>query len=617
MPASPLYPHSSCTRDHRILDGIWRLYFPKADEGDSAVLASAVPDGAQEIAVPASINEQVTDLQQYLHMEEMWYYRAFRVPSDWQGERISIRFGSVTYQCDVFINGHLCSSHETGYTPFECTLPDSIDVQAEHLLAVRVDHRLSSETIPQGNIPPEVGGVAAWRVGNLPDVHYDMFPYMGIHRTVWLMRTPMTRLTGTRWTTRELTKRTATLSVSFFWEGEIDAVQVCLPELKAEKTFRVHSDRENESTEWRLEGIEPWSPEDPKLYRILIQLVRSGQVLDEYGFEFGFRTVRVEGSAFLLNGEPVTMRGFGRHEDAAVIGKGLNLPFLVRDFNLMDWTGANSFRTTHYPYSEEQMMMADRRGLLVIDESAANTLSMKAVAGDPEKKQRLLERHLAHNKEMIERDFNHPCVVAWSMGNECEMTREDSQGYMTQVVEHAKDLDPSRPVTMVCVTARDVEQLEADAFDFLATNVYPGWYWSQGNLQVITPWLRGYLDELWNRFGKPILISEFGADAIPGLHHQPSLMWTEEYQVELVESVLDVAERHPACFGAHVWNFADYLVGQHTGRVVLNWKGVFTRDRQPKMLAHRLRQRWRKEVLSKWNRFSSTPEAGVESIRYT
>jgi len=617
MTVSPLYPHDSLTRDSRVLDGIWQMVFRKAGSEDPAVMSASIPSEAEEVAVPASINEQVTDLRRYQHMDEVWMYRHFRLPPGWTGERVALRFGSVTYQCDVFVNGEFCGSHETGYTPFECLLPVSCGEQSDHLLAVRLDNGLSCETIPQGGVPPEVGGVAAWRVGNVPDVHYDFFPFMGIHRTVWLTRTPQTRLRQTRWTTRHLHRPCAQVRAWFAWEGCVDTVKVTLPDLGMERAWQVSPDQQEFTAELELEDVVPWCPEQPHLYKICIHLLKENALVDEYIFDFGFRTVAIEGAEFLLNGRPVCMKGFGRHEDVPVIGKGVTLPFLVRDFNLMEWTGANSFRTTHYPYSEEQMQMADRKGFLVVDEAAANTLSMKAVAEDPEQKQRLLERHLAHNTELIERDYNHPCVVAWSMGNECEMSRADSQGYMTRVVEHAKKLDPYRPVTMVAVTVREVEELEADAFDFIATNVYPGWYWSQGNLRVIQPWLTEYLDTLWERFGKPILLSEFGADAIPGLHRQPAVMWTEEYQVEMVEEILDVAETHPACFGAHVWNFADYLVGQHTGRVVLNWKGVFTRDRQPKMIAHRLCQRWAPEALESAARAGGSSDDIPDAIRYT
>jgi beta-glucuronidase len=90
-------------------------------------------------------------------------------------------------------------------------------------------------------------------------------------------------------------------------------------------------------------------------------------------------------------------------------------------------------------------------------------------------------------------------------------------------------------------------------------------------------------------------------------------MWTEEYQIEMVRRILDFAESYHACCGAHIWNFADFKVGQHTGRIVLNWKGVFTRERHPKMAAHMLRERW---TGHRWMIEEGTePERGGETAR--
>lgn len=586
-----MYPKTTLTREMQSLDGIWHVHYVMKEAAGDPELATMIPADVEEVAVPASLNEQVSERAKYLHMGEVWYYRRFIVPVSWKEGCTAIRFGAVNYRCEVFVNGVSIATHETGYTPFEAFVPSFCAPGQEYLLAVRVDNKLSSETVPQGNIPPSVGGVASWRPGNLPDVHYDFFPYSGIHRPVMLINRPEKHLIQTCWTTQSTSSGECVVSAQFEWCGVIDHLVIAIHELGYTEMIEV-GEASSISHDFRLPDIQPWSPNHPKLYEIDIRLLCGNECIDQYPLSFGFRTVEIKGREFLLNGNPVTMRGVGRHEDIAVIGKGLSLPFLVKDFNLMEWLGVNSFRTTHYPYSEEQLQMADRRGIMIIGETAANTVSMNAVNQDPAMKGRLLELHKQHVTEMIKRDYNHPCIVAWSLGNECEMMNHESQGYMSEVVRHTRTLDVSRPISMVSVTVDDVHELDAHEFDFIAANIYPSWYWAQGRLEVIRPWLTKYCDRLWEAYGKPILISEFGADALPGLHHQHALMWTEEYQVKMISEILDVADAHPACFGAHVWNFADYLVGQHTGRVVLNWKGVFTRDRNPKMAAHFLRERW-------------------------
>jgi beta-glucuronidase len=142
------------------------------------------------------------------------------------------------------------------------------------------------------------------------------------------------------------------------------------------------------------------------------------------------------------------------------------------------------------------------------------------------------------------------------------------------------------------VNSEPATELAAADFDLICVNLYPSWYSDCGDLDAIAPALERVLGGFWQKYRKPIIISEFGADAIAGMHSEYPLMWSEEYQVEMLERVLDSAARYPFVIGTHVWNFADFKVGQHPGRAMLNHKGVFTRDRAPKLAAHALRRRW-------------------------
>ena len=157
--------------------------------------------------------------------------------------------------------------------------------------------------------------------------------------------------------------------------------------------------------------------------------------------------------------------------------------------------------------------------------------------------------------------------------------------------EEARRLDATRPVTLVGVMGGPPEWL--GLFDLIAINRYYGWYALGGRLDQAAQGLEKELDALHASFGKPILITEFGADTVAGAHSQPEEMWTEEYQVEFLRTYLDVAARKPFVAGLHVWNFADFKTGQGIIRMGgMNLKGVFTRDRRPKMAAHFLRSRW-------------------------
>ena len=107
------------------------------------------------------------------------------------------------------------------------------------------------------------------------------------------------------------------------------------------------------------------------LYQAEVSLSRDGKVVDRYQDRCGFRTVEVRDGALLVNGESVYLRGFGKHEDTVARGRAHDHVQMIKDYHLMDWIGANSYRTSHYPYHEDWLREADERGVLVIDETPA------------------------------------------------------------------------------------------------------------------------------------------------------------------------------------------------------------------------------------------------------
>ena len=120
--------------------------------------------------------------------------------------------------------------------------------------------------------------------------------------------------------------------------------------------------------------------------------------------------------------------------------------------------------------------------------------------------------------------------------------------------------------------------------------------------------MRHALETLHQKFNKPILVAEFGADCLAGLHSLPAEQWSEEYQADLIMTLIDVIRECDFVIGEHVWNFADFRTAQNFPRAGGNRKGAFTRDRQPKMVAHLLRRRWAVP------RYADEPVSGFESI---
>jgi len=201
--------------------------------------------------------------------------------------------------------------------------------------------------------------------------------------------------------------------------------------------------------------------------------------------------------------------------------------------------------------------------------------------------------HLAAIRELIARDRNHPCVIAWSIANEPDTAEPAARDYFAPLAAAARELDATRPVCFANVaTAPPDADVVTDLFDLVCVNRYYGWYAGPGDLRAAMSSLE---DELraWARYGKPIVVTEFGADALPGLHSLPPAVWSEDYQVALIAASLQVFRRIPEVIGEHVWNFADFATAQAVHRPGGNHKGVFTRDRQPKAAAWLLHERWR------------------------
>ena len=354
----------------------------------------------------------------------------------------------------------------------------------------------------------------------------------------------------------------------------------------------------------RIADVNLWQPGAGYLYELRVEVLSGGAVIDEYPLAIGVRTVEVRGTQFLINGKPFYFTGFGRHEDTPVRGKGHDNAYLVHDFELMKWIGANSFRTSHYPYAEEVMEYADRHGIVVIDETPAVGLNYSIIGGflggpvvptyGPDSVNDLTQAaHAQAIRELVSRDKNHPSVVMWSIANEPDSGVDAARGYFEPLVNLTRELDPTRPITSVNVMLAHVGADKiSDLLDVLCLNRYYGWYLNTGDLASAEINLEAELRGWVQAYGKPMIMTEYGADTVAGLHSVHELPWTEEYQVAYLAMNHRVFDRIEALVGEHVWNFADFQTAVGIIRVDGNKKGAFTRDRKPKAAAHALRARW-------------------------
>jgi beta-glucuronidase len=542
--------------------------------------------------VPASFNDIAADASVRDYFGDVWYQRVVRVPRGWDGQRIVLHFESATHRATVWVGSTEVVSHEGGYTPFAADVSADVVAGDEVRVTVCVNNTLSFQSIPPGVIEDSPTGKKQlyW---------HDFFNYAGLHRSVWLLATPLAHIDDVTVVTglAGVTGTVAYETVAVGAEGL--EVRVVLRDASGTEV----ASGSGASGVLTVPDVHRWAPGDGYLYDLEVQLVDGGEVVDSYHQSVGVRTVEVRGAEFLVNGEPVYFKGFGKHEDVGVIGKGHSDAHLVHDFELMSWIGANSFRTSHYPYSEEVLDYADQQGFLLIDEVAAVGLNMGLGGGifggqgyttfSPETiNDATREVHAQAIRELIARDKNHPSVVLWSIANEPESDTEGAEAYFEPLFQVARDADPTRPVGFVNVMLAPYGTCRVSQFgDVLMLNRYYGWYVNTGDLAGAEVAWRKEL-EGWAGENKPIIITEYGADTMPGLHSLTPQPWSEEYQVEYLDMNHRVFDSIDAVVGEHVWNFADFATTPGIMRVDGNKKGVFTRDRTPKNAAFALRKRW-------------------------
>ena len=587
-----LFPQQNDFRNALNISGIWKFKKDTAAVGEKEQWYNGLTN-SQPIAVPGSWNEQLEDSRDYMGL--VWYEQNSYVPVVWRSQRVFIRVGSANYAAKVWINGKPVGRHEGGHLPFAFDITAFLNWESSNRITIQVENILKPNRVPVGGLP--AGGMFS----NKPASSFDFFPYGGLQRPVWLYSVPKnslsdlsvkTTLDGTDGLVEVKVRKTGSFKQSklrLAGNGQTYETAIVFTGDEATATFRVPNAR-------------LWSTEDPYLYQLIATLSNGKETTDRYELPIGIRTISTSNKQLLLNGKPIFLKGFGKHEDFPVFGKGTAYPVIVKDYNLLKWIGANSFRTSHYPYDEEYMNMADKEGILVVDEIPAVGLYFDDNLEWVNDRKEMCKQQI---RELLARDKNHPAIILWSLANEpvakgmnfslMKKAAADSvsMSFFTDLFKTAKGLDNSRPSAIVGLQGGPDEWLGLS--DVICINRYYGWYSQNGDIAAGAKIFSRELDDLHRQFNKPVLVTEFGADTYPGMHADQAEMFTEEYQVEFIKAYLDVADTKDFVTGMHIWAFADFKTAQGVIRFGgMNWKGVFTRDRRPKMAAHYLRSRWAK-----------------------
>jgi beta-glucuronidase len=478
-------------------------------------------DSSPTLMVPGDWNSQ--DDRLFYYEGTVWYRRKFDYEVDAQ-RRVFVHFGAANYRADVYLNGRKLGTHVGGFTPFQFEITDVLKLK-DNSLVVKVDNTRHLEAVPT--------------------VNTDWWNYGGLTRDVTLIDTPKTFVRSYALQLADGATDRIVGSVQLEGASVGKEVTIAIPEagIRVRSRADAFGIARFEATSRKLQL---WSPSTPKLYAVSVSI--DGDKLED---RIGLRQIAVRGRDILLNGAPIFLRGISLHEENPLRG---GRAYSVDDARLLlGWAkelGCNFVRLAHYPHNEHVARVADEMGLMLWEEIPVYwTIQWN----NPQ----TLANATSQLTEMIERDRNRASVVVWSVANETPVS-EPRTRFLKALVDRTRALDSSRLVS----AAMEVHTDPADKFhrivddpfgeytDLLSFNQYIGWY---DGLPDTLPKIR------WTfAYDKPVVISEFGADALQGMHGDRLARFTEEYQADLYHQTLGMLQTISQLRGTTPWILTDF-----------------------------------------------------------
>jgi beta-glucuronidase len=528
---------NSAGRTTVILDGDWNIIIDPYETGlGSRFYENAKPkiksdlveydfERSPKLHVPGDWNTQRESLLFY--EGPMWYQRNFSYHHR-PGVRGLLYFGAANYFSRVWVNGKKLGEHVGGFTPFDFDATEELN-DGENSLVVEVDNTRHPDGVPA--------------------LKTDWWNYGGLTRGVKLVNVPETYIQDY---SLQLAKGKADVIEGWVQVAGVARsgdISVEIPEVRLKQS--AHVDDSGRAVFRFPVRVDLWSPENPKLYRVVIS-AHGDSVTDE----IGFRTVETRGSQILLNGKPIFLRGISMHEEAPFrSGKAYSEE---DDRTLLTWAkelGCNFIRMAHYPYNEDLVRLADKMGLLVWEEIPVYwDIQWQNPA--------TLENAKSQLREIISRDRNRASIALWSMSNETPISPERTE-FLKALAAYARELDGTRLITSALnhtdrsgPDTRVLNDPVGEFLDVLGVNEYMGWYEAKIEDTDHTQWKFAY--------EKPVIVSEFGADAQYNLHGDADTRFTEEYQGNVFDHQLAMWQRVPQMAGMSPWLLMDFRSPRRT-----------------------------------------------------
>lgn len=523
----------------------------KYDRNDLPIPYDFSFDQWEEITVPGVWNNQNPEYT--LYEGTGLYFKAFSYEKR-EHTKVYLRIGGANYETRIWLNKEYLGRHKGGFTPFIVDVTKQIN--ETNRILIYVDNTRKGEQIPS--------------------LHYDWFNYGGIHRSVELYEM-------NEYTIKEFQIHLEKNQESYEFAYQVTAygnkelgATIRIPELNL--CHSINLVKEQDSI-YRAKGkieikkdvkLELWSPKHPKLYQVELEYME-----DRLTDCIGFRIIETQGANILLNGENIFLKGMCVHEESSVNLRSVSKEDIIQLIQQAKELGCNFLRLTHYPHSEMVAKLTDEYGILLLEEIPVYW----ALEFENPKTFEDANNQL---QELIKRDINRASVIIWSVGNENPDSDARYQ-FMKKLTATARALDQSRLIGASCLIDLDAYKIKdrlIEELDVIGINEYYGWYIRDFSI----------LEKILNnsKIGKPLIITEMGADAVAGYYSKEKELYSEELQADIYKKQFEVLLQYPFIRGITPWILYDYRSMRRMSHMQkgYNIKGVIDKDRKHKKLAY-------------------------------
>jgi beta-glucuronidase len=561
MTSYPHYPKRKVT----LLDGVWDMIYL----GDQCDLSALQPSGfspGEKAIVPGCFDTR-PDLAG--KRGTALYRTHFFLSPNRAGE---LRFHGLGLWCRIYVDGDALFEGAFPYSGFSVSVPPAAEEKRQ--LDVFIDNRFDFDRVP------------------LQEQFFDFYAYGGIYRSVELRELPAKPIRRLQVIPRDPVLGEITLRLIPGYETEDREIRarISIDEGVMEDIV-LSKEGEVYTAENRVSDPEIWSPASPRLYTITLETED-----DAVTERFGLRSIACEKGRILLNGKPVKLLGFCRHEAHPQFGPALPLEQLQQDLLILRDLGSNFIRGSHYPQDPRFLDLCDEMGFLVWEESIGWGQREKSFSSPDFHKQQVEQTRL-----MVRNSINHPSIIMWGFLNEGASNEEYARPLYTDLFKTIREEDKSRPATYASMFP--FEDLFWDLADIISINKYPGWYAEGVNtrpLEEVPAELDNYIREVIKKglSEKPVLISEMGAGAFYGWRDPHHAHWSEEYQADFLDQLTREITARPEYCGISLWQYCDCRTYDNRNALSrprgFNNKGIVDEYRRPKLAYERVKENFRK-----------------------